>query len=385
MLNQSVAAGDIHTRSALSTGSLLIYCGSTPHRWHPDCQGFLGGAEEAVINLARALQKLGWSITVYNNCGDGEVADSRGAGRIVYRPHASFDGRARYDVAILWRWPRLLDHELAPSKLFLDLHDAIPAEDFTEKRLGRVTKVLVKSAFHRSMFPNVPDEKLAIIPNGIDLAHLRSQPAIARDPYLLVNTSSPDRSMDVLPDLFKKVKERVPRARLQWAYGWEMLKPYVAQEPAKMRWIERTEKAMAEAGIETLGHLSHADVGKLYQRAAILAYPTEFAEIDCLSARKAQAAGCYPITTDFGALAETVEAGVKIHSSKTKDTWLRPYQFHFGLENKDAQHEWVEAVTAALEGGPLPDAMIARMQENAARYAWPCIASRWHDFLSEST
>ena len=33
---------------------------------------------------------------------------------------------------------------------------------------------------------------------------------VKKDRYLLVNTSSPDRSMDVMPKLFKMVKEQVP-------------------------------------------------------------------------------------------------------------------------------------------------------------------------------
>ena len=35
-----------------------------------------------------------------------------------------------------------------------------------------------------------------------------------------INTSSPDRGLKVLVELFKRVKEVVPQARLQWAYGW---------------------------------------------------------------------------------------------------------------------------------------------------------------------
>ena len=112
--------------------------------------------------------------------------------------------------------------------------------------------------------------------------------------------------------------------------------------------MKQTQKEMDEAGIETLGNLTQAEVGKLYQRASILAYPTEFAEIDCISVKKAQAAGCLPVVTDFGALAESAPFGWKVHSTKTKDNWRRPCQFHFGLEDEYLQQEWIELCVKAL-------------------------------------
>ena len=144
------------------------------------------------------------------------------------------------------------------SKIFVDLHDSVlPAEEFTLTRLQRLTKVLVKSQFHRSLFPNIPDNKIAVIPNGIDLSLLESDPPIKKDPYLLINTSSADRSMDVLPKLFKEVKRRVPQARLQWAYGWDLYKAYIDKngDDKKREWMKQTQKDMKEAGIETLGRL----------------------------------------------------------------------------------------------------------------------------------
>ena len=51
-----------------------------------------------------------------------------------------------------------------------------------------------------------------------------------------------------------------------------------------------------------------------YLEAGIFLYPTQFYEIDCISAAKAQIAGCYPVTSDAFALNETVENGTKIHT-----------------------------------------------------------------------
>src|SRR5439155_27180988 len=119
-------------------------------------------------------------------------------------------------------------------------------------------------------------DKMAVIPNGIDLSLLEGQEQ--KDPYLLINTSAADRSMNVLPKLFGEVKRRVPQARLQWAYGWRVFELSNADNPKKLQWMEQTQREMDAAGIESLGYLNQAEVGKLYQRGAIFAYPTSFPE-----------------------------------------------------------------------------------------------------------
>lgn len=367
---------------------LVIYCGQTTHQWNPKLfreKGF-GGSEEAVIHMARQLAKLGWDVTVYNNCGhkpvrdvEGEMMDGQSGNDIVYRPFWEFNYRDKQDVVILWRWVKPLDAEINAPKVFVDLHDVVPAGEFTEKRLERVTKVFVKTKFHRSLFPTIPDEKIAVIPNGMEL---ELDPAIKRDPLLVINTSSPDRSMDVLPTLWKRVKEQVPDAKFQWAYGWDVFKASHGNNQKMMAWMRDTIKAMDEAGIEQLGKLPQHEVAKLYQRASFLAYPTEFAEIDCISVKKAQAAGCFPVATDFGALKESIKYGIKVHSKKTKENWNRPYQFHFGLEDTDAQDQWVAAMVSVLEDGDIEGSVWDGKEEWVQKFSWEHIAKQWHKILS---
>lgn len=350
---------------------LVFYCGGTAHEWGPH-GGLIGGSEEAVINLSRQLAKRGWNVTIYNNCGHKPIT----ADEVTYRPFWEFNYRDKQDAVILWRWCKPLDAEINAPKVFVDLHDVISPGELTPKRLERVSKVFVKSQFHRSLFPDVPDEKIAVIPNGIDLSLLTSEKKIGKDPYLIINTSSPDRSMDVLPMLFRKVKERVPEAKMQWCYGWEGFKSAYATDAKKMDWMRKTQEEIRGAGIVDLGRLSQEQVGKLYQKASILAYPSEFAEIDCISVRKAQAAGCTPIATNFGALGESIQYGYKVHSPKTKETWNRPYQFHFGLEDEKAQEAWVETVVAELQShsDPAPSGW-------AEQFSWPEIAKKWDALL----
>lgn len=347
---------------------IAYFCGFTEHEWNPKLfktKGF-GGSEEAVINLSKQWAARGYNVTVFNNCGHEEMTIDG----VTYKPFWEFNSRDKYDTLVIWRHPRMLDYEVNATKVLVDMHDVIPKGEFTDKRLDRVSKVLFKTKFHRSLFPNIPDEKCEVVPNGVDLSLFTD---IEKDPYLMVNTSSPDRSMDVMPKLFKKIKEKAPQAKMKWAYGWDIFDSSHAENNDMMRWRRDLQTEIEEAGIECLGKIPQTECAKLYMEGNILAYPSEFAEIDCISVKKAQAAGCLPITTDFGALDESVQHGVKIHSNKTKDNWVKDYQISFGLEDEAKQNEWVDAVVAQL--GKVEDR--TEMKEWAKQFDWGLISNKW--------
>jgi tetratricopeptide (TPR) repeat protein len=347
---------------------IAYYCGMTTHEWNPEMAKTkgVGGSEEAVMNLSKEWAKKGYNVTVYNSCG----IDKMECDGVTYKPFWEFNIKDKQDVLIIWRHPKLLDYDLNASKVFVDVHDVIPKGEFNEKRLEKITKILVKTNFHRSLFPNVPDDKIAIVPNGTDFELFNQD--VKKDPMLLVNTSSPDRSMDVLPELFMRVKKEVPKARLAWCYGWEIFDNSFHENQQMMEWKRNIQKQMQEAGIEDLGRLSQKDCAKLYLEGSILAYPSEFAEIDCISVKKAQACGCMPITTDFGALEESVQYGIKVHSNKTKDTWARPGKWSYGIEDEEAKQAWVRAVVKQLKSDNYPDG-----KEWAKKFSWDKISLQW--------
>ena len=115
-----------------------------------------------------------------------------------------------------------------------------------------------------------------------------------------------------------------------------------------------------------------SDLAELYKKANILAYPTAFYEIDCISVRKAQLAGCLPITSDYAALKETNGRGIKIHIEEQE------HSFAHGMKDKKAQDEWVEAVVKKLKE-PIGDR--SEMIEWAKGYSWDKVAIKWNDAL----
>lgn len=320
---------------------LVYYCGQTTE-WTPDAlkQG-IGGSEEAVINLTKEWAKAGYNVTVYNNCGREQVFDG-----VTYKPWYTFNFRDKQDILVVWRALRVLDYDVNADKIFVDIHDVIQAGEFTEKRLAKIDKVFLKSQAHRELFPKLPDNKVVVVPNGMDTSLFEVEKE--RDPYLIINTSSPDRALSALIRIFPKIKEKEPRAKMTWAYGFDVFDIVHSKDREKQAWKKTMLRKMEKAGITNLGKISHQEVADLTLSAGVMLYPTHFMEIDCVSARKAQLGGAHVVCADFGALKTTVKYGYKIKSPYTNDNWCPPYAFDLA-DDPERDGKYVEAVLQAFK------------------------------------
>lgn len=144
-----------------------------------------------------------------------------------------------------------------------------------------------------------------------------------RNNYAIITTSSYDRSLEHLLKIWPQVKKEVPQAELHIFYGWQLFEKFYRDNPASMTWKANVDKLMQQDGITHHGRISQPELKKWYEKCGIWAYPTHFGEISCISAMKAQAYGAIPVCTNFAALQETVQYGVKvdgdIYEKKTLD------------------------------------------------------------------
>jgi predicted O-linked N-acetylglucosamine transferase (SPINDLY family) len=369
--------------TAAATGrDLVFYCGPTPEIWNPHTAATtgVGGSEEAVVFLSRLLHRRGWNVTVYASCGQHEQTYDG----VLWRPYWLWNYRDKQNVTIIWRHPHRVEHHINSDHILLDLHDVIPEPELPAARLAKIHRIFVKSKFHRSLFPNIPDEKFAIIPNGIDANLFTAAPD--RDPLLLINTSSADRSLPAFLDCFEQIKHQVPDARAQWAYGWAGWDVVHSANPITMQWKADMQQRMAQLGVQERGRINAAEIAALYHRAGIFFYPSEMAEIDCISLSKAMAAGAIPITTDFAALGEkSGHGGIFIHSAKTKDTWALPNQFHFEASNPAQQSQFIREAVNLLRNPPAESARTAMRQWARSTFDWNTIADAWHQALAPAS
>lgn len=366
----------IKTKS--SGRDIVFYCGNTGEIWNPETARTkgIGGSEEAVIWLSRLLQKRGWNVEVYANCGGERTFDG-----VKWKPFWMWNIRDKQDAVILWRHPQFAKFEINSPLIYLDMHDVVAEGEFTQERLKRISRIFVKSKFHRSLLPKIEDARFVVVPNGIHVDTFTE--TSDRNPKLMINTSSPDRSLPALLDCYEEIKKQVPDVLLQWSYGWNVFDIQVGGNPKMVQFKNEMKKRMRELEVIETGRLSHSQIAQLYLNAGIFAYPSEFAEIDCISLSKAMAAGAIPVTTDFAAMGEKQgHGGAFIHSPKTKDTWARPYQHEFSLENKHLRELWIKQAVKYLTHPPDEEERELMRKWAQETYDWNHIADIWHSTLS---
>jgi glycosyltransferase involved in cell wall biosynthesis len=169
------------------------------------------------------------------------------------------------------------------------------------------------------------------------------------------------RGLECLLKMWPAIRRDVPDATLDVYYGWESWVALQGEDDFYDRMVRLFEELQSQ-GVTVHGRVSHTELAKAMKEIQVWAYPTEFAEIHCITALKAQEAGCFPVVTNVGALNETVQSGVKI---RTKRIYTDEYK----------QEKFVAAVVAALrenkQGSPLPDV------------DWSDVAQQWDNVIKE--
>lgn len=358
---------NIHFIKTHTSGKeVAIYCAHTNMNWGPDSvKTGIGGSEEAVINLSKRWADEGFDVTVYASCGHKEFVQDG----VTWKPFWTFNHRDKFDTLILWRTPIFCDIELNAKRILIDMHDVISEAEFTPERLKKIDKIMVKSKAHRELFPHIPDEKFEVVPNGIDPKHFDC--VVKREPFRLLNTSSPDRGLSTAIDIFRLVKQQVPEAEFHWFYGWNVFDAAYSDNESQMEWKNNLVKKMEETnGFFIHERVGHEEIAQEYQKAKVFFYPTEFYEIHCISAAKAQAGGAIPIVTDVAALKETVQFG-----------WKLPYQDIYS--NKVGQKVIADTVVNLLRNNTNePGADKEMMQWAKDKYNWENVAKLWSKLFS---
>lgn len=314
---------------------LAIYCGYTTIEWNPEVAKTkgVGGSEEAVIQLAKRFAKEGYEVSVFANIPGQQ---ERVIDEVIWKPFMAWNYRDKYDIVVIWRDPKFLDYNINSDKVYLDMHDALPPEEFTTSRILKATKILFKSKTQRDYYPQVPDEKAEIIPHGLDLKEFDTQRSeIQRDPYLILNTSSPDRGIKTCIKIIKKVYDKLPdnlKSKLKFSqyYGFDVWDTEFENDHQMQMWkkdcMEQIDE-LKKLGVMTEDsgkRISQTEITKKYLSAGILLYPSEFMEIGYIGNIKGQIAGCIPLTTDVFAQGEFSGPGSMIvHSDIDYKNWPR--------------------------------------------------------------
>lgn len=186
-----------------------------------------------------------------------------------------------------------------------------------------------------------------------------------RDTKTVVYGSSYDRGLEHLLKMWSDVIKEVPDARLNIFYGWNLYDVASRGNPQMKDWKEKMIELMKQPGVTDLGRISHEAVKVEFEKAGIWAYPTQFGEISCITAMKAQTYGAIPVVVSYAALQETVQYGVKvdgdIYDQETKDEFKK--QLISLLQSPERQEEIREPMVKWAED----------------KFPWSKVAKQWSE------
>lgn len=314
--------------------SVVIYCGgNTPEPWAPPSifKG-IGGSEEAVIYLSKELAKQGYEVTVYNRCVDME-GEYDG---VTYKNAHEFSMRDTYNTLIAWRIPAFFDSAIQAKKKVVWLHDIVTPEMVNERCIKNTDLFLFLSEWHRNNLPDIPEEKVCIVNNGIVLSDHK---ASEKRPYSLIWSSSYDRGLlPFMKHIFPIVKERMPQVTLDVAYGWNNIQREMDRvQPLKDLYEELAPMLESTEGVTHHGRLSHRALAKLMGEVQVYPYASEFGETNNITSQKCQASGVYVLcASGAGGTPERVHFGAVVPD--TADIYT----------NEDAQQRFAAAIILAL-------------------------------------
>jgi glycosyltransferase involved in cell wall biosynthesis len=337
--------------------SVVYYAASQFETWSPkNMDTGIGGSEEAIIYLAKEWVEKGYKVTVYANVG----ADEGTYDGVEYVNYQRFNPKDKFDVFIVWRNPLLLRHNLFDARLILvDLHDVPEPGEFDDKVLSNLDYIMVKSDYHRSLLPQIPNDKFKIIGNGIDLGLLGKAKGKNKR-YKLFYGSSYDRGLYGLLKIWPLIKQAEPLAELHVCYGWNLYEKLYAHVPHMMAWKKEMEALLKQDGIIHHGRVGKSELYDIAKDCGIWAYPTTFEEIHCITGAYCQALGLVPCVYDYAALQTTVQHGVRLAVDCKKPESLKIYAKELIELIKDGNKQ-----------------EIIRRNMNVDEYSWKNVANEW--------
>ena len=339
--------------------SIAIYCGRSLEEWsYPSIYSGIGGSEEAVINMSKELTALGYSVTVYNRCGDmkGEYDG------VNYLPYYFFNKKDVFDTLIIWRNPLSFTEKFKAKRKYLWLHDIAHPEHFNKEIYDNIDKIFFLSKWHRTNLPDCPEEKVFITNNGInprDFENLPEKKALS-----LVWSSSYDRGLlPFIKNILPLIKKELPEVTLDVAYGWQNIEKEMDMVPhLKKLYSELSPILENTEGITHHGRLSHKELANLLGSSWVYPYASEFGETNNITSQKCQAAGVFVVTTpQTGGTPERVKFGEIVKGSGI-------------YTDKQQQKVFAERVISSLKKTQVNTQLIEEIKQ---QFSWSNTAKQW--------
>lgn len=261
----------------------------------------LGGAETALVFLARAMARWGQRVTVFNRTRRSGVFPSG----VEYRHVDAFRSDEPWDVLIGLSFLPVIGDVPAAVKIHLSMEDSESWVRSYREVLPHVRAVFTLSPHHTAILTG----RFGIAPNRIVTTRLGIDPQefanpLPKVPGRLIYCSVPDCGLGYVAPVFAMVRRQVPGASLVVTGDFTL---WGRADPGTATYLPALR---ALPGVVFLGKVPRSELTRQQKTAEIHLYPCVCNELFCLSSIECQAAGTPTVALAAGALATTVEDGV---------------------------------------------------------------------------
>lgn len=284
----------------------------------------LGGSESAVIRMAQELHKIGFDVTVYNDCTSDDSRPGTYDGVLYCPVNYAKTPLDFFDVCIVSRsvrpyterWPICL----TSKHKVLWMHDTFCEGDNEIEDLiiqKRIDEIFTLSDWHTSYVTTADHGKrrnfdvlkkhVFVTRNGIGNMNPGWIDVKKKDPNLFVFNASVSKGMvPLVKDVWPRVKEQIPSAKLMVIGGYYKFKENDGPDQQEIDWRNLVaEYSNLPLDINFTGILPQHEISNILAEASYMLYPTAFPETFGISTLEALAHNVPIITCCFGALEET--------------------------------------------------------------------------------
>jgi hypothetical protein len=280
----------------------------------------VGGSETWVIEIAKYVQKHGYfNVIVFCNCSLNEEYNG-----VEYRnlnEYNSFILDNNIHTCIISRYPEYLpvSYRGNISNIYLILHDLIPDGEVII-RDNKLKNIFCLSEWHsdnfKSMFKTLED---LVVPfgYGIDINLFKNNNE--KQIHKFIYSSFPHRGLLPLLQMWPKIKARYTDATL---YIHSDIDGYWVNSVRPEEMMKIKEILPKLDGIVYEGWTDKKKLAENWSTADVWFYPCTFLETFCLTALESAISKTLVVTSDLGALQNTVkDRGIVIKGDTYTEEW----------------------------------------------------------------
>lgn len=309
----------------------------------------LGGRETALVQLSENWAKSGHEVINFVPVNKAFSSDN-GVRFVPSKESGTYLKSFPVDVLVSWEEARIFGIPEIRDNVRLGIIEMQVSNLATDEDLDAVVDyyaVLSEWAGEHLMGANefIDTGKVIVFPNGVDINRF-SKPKYGKkrnSAYKFFYSSSPDRGLEHLLNMWPKIREEFPDSELFVAYGVEA-------------WIEsnkwghniqsnsamNVQVGLNQPGVNYLGKIGQDELAKVQEACDLLLYPADTVaptETGCITIVEAGAACTPVITTDCDCIGpefagSTMQVSLPIHYNKYIDA------MRFVLSNNKAYVEY---------------------------------------------